>query len=84
MSLEESNSYKIIFHEDAPLVKLFLSRESHNLVLVENSSPVWSIADQREAPQQVQGEVQRLPFFHIGSSLWNGPEQSRARWFCAT
>lgn len=30
-----------------------------------------------------RGEIQRLPFFHISWNLWNGPERSRARWFCA-
>jgi hypothetical protein len=27
--------------------------------------------------------LMRLPFFHISWILWNGPERSRARWFCA-
>jgi hypothetical protein len=53
------------------------------IVPFENS-PTQNALQRRPTGGAREGSSHEPPFSHKGIRVWNGPEQSRARWFCAT
>ena len=53
------------------------------IVPFENS-PTQNALRRRPTAGAKEASLHEPPFPHEGIRVWNGPEQSRGRWFCAT